>query len=317
MTALDTLPIDSTENGLSINSNGLHAVSVIIPTTCERKRWNFLQSAIQSVLSQRGVAIELIVVVNGNRFDSEMVQELRAMNAVRVLTRTEGHVSRARHFGLEASSGEFFAFLDDDDELLPDALKARVEYLVAVPAADVVVTNGLVRAAGETPHVRADVVSEIHADPWRSFLVHNWFSSPAALFRRVAIGPEIFDLSYVYFEWTYLFFRLLVLKRRVEFLDVLTYRKVEDNPDSVSKSLPYHLAQPLVIRDMLRMQIPPFVRRNLRKRYVVALNACAVLLLANRDFRGTIRYHAKCILGGGWRYLPFTRRIVAAAVCRR
>ncbi len=101
-------------------------VSIIIPTTCLAQRASLLRRAIDGVLSQAGVYLELIVVVNGTCFDQTLYSALRTDERFQVLYLPEGNVSAARSAGLRAAQGEFYGFLDDDDEYLPGALFTRV-----------------------------------------------------------------------------------------------------------------------------------------------------------------------------------------------
>src|SRR4051794_10798550 len=103
------------------------SVSVIIPTTCEAHRCSSLQRAIASVQSQQGVAVKVIVVVNGARVDPSCYQQLQRMPGLKVSYRSEGSAPLAQHAGRLLVDTEYFAFLDDDDEYLAGALEARVQ----------------------------------------------------------------------------------------------------------------------------------------------------------------------------------------------
>lgn len=100
-------------------------ISIILPT-CDRE--SLLKRALQSVFAQSAADWELIVVNDGTR---ELSEEFRHINDSRVRwLRTSGRlgVSAARNTGIAASSGEWLAFLDDDDELLPDFLARMLPF---------------------------------------------------------------------------------------------------------------------------------------------------------------------------------------------
>ena len=291
-------------------------ISVIIPTTCEFSRQSLIERAINSVLTQEGVSAELVVVVNGDRFDADLLRTLRSDHRLSVLYVEEGHVSRARLHGLTASTGDFFGFLDDDDELLPQALRLRLDQMLADPCIDVLVTNGLIHEAVDVVHVPDGFEAEIHDNPGLSFLRHNWFASPASMFRRATVESEIFDISHRYFEWTYLFFRLLSRAKQIRYSGAITYRKHEDNPLSVSRSREYQLALPAMLRDLIGFPLRQELRRVIKKRYVAALNANSTLHLAERDFPQAIAFHVQCLRAGGWQYIPYTRSILVRALRR-
>ena len=108
-------------------------VSVVIPT------WNrpdFVLEAIESVLSQTGVPVEVIVVDDVSTDDT--VARLRALGdaRLRVFALAEKRErSAARNHGLARARGEFVFFLDDDDHLLPGALATLVDRLRVHPNA--------------------------------------------------------------------------------------------------------------------------------------------------------------------------------------
>ncbi|HMK35540.1 MAG TPA: glycosyltransferase [Desulfomonilaceae bacterium] len=93
-------------------------VSVIIPTY---NRAQVVPAAVRSVLAQTYPHYELIVVDDGSRDGTaELLAEYG--NAVTVITQEHKGVSAARNRGIRRSRGELIAFLDSDDEWLPDKL---------------------------------------------------------------------------------------------------------------------------------------------------------------------------------------------------
>lgn len=98
-------------------------VSVVIPS---RDRPERLERAVASVVAQRGVRWELIIVDDGSRVPvSEAVVPHAAGRVVRH-QRSRG-IAAARNAGAAASSGEWVAFLDDDDIWHEDKLRRQLE----------------------------------------------------------------------------------------------------------------------------------------------------------------------------------------------
>lgn len=86
-------------------------VSVIIPT---RNRATMVRRAIESVLAQQNEHIELeVIVIDDGSTDNTwaLLQEMLVVS----LRGTGQGVSTARNLGLQAATGEFIGFLDDDD----------------------------------------------------------------------------------------------------------------------------------------------------------------------------------------------------------
>ena len=101
-------------------------VSVIIPTF---NRPHLLPQAVESV-HRAGRDIEVIVVDDASTDSTaEVCATLREIKYIR-LDRNQG-VAGARNVGLLESTGEFIAFLDDDDLRLPDSLDHQVSLLEA------------------------------------------------------------------------------------------------------------------------------------------------------------------------------------------
>lgn len=106
-------------------------ISVIIPTY---NRSELLERSVSSVLAQTYPSLELIVVDDGSTENiSEAVQAL-ANDTATVIRRTRrGGAAAARNSGCEAARGEFIAFLDSDDEWLPEKLQMQFSLLREKP----------------------------------------------------------------------------------------------------------------------------------------------------------------------------------------
>jgi glycosyltransferase involved in cell wall biosynthesis len=104
-----------------------HASIVI---TCYNQS-EFLADAITSALLQSASNLELIVVDDGSTDKTETVAT-RFRN-VKYLRQDNAGLSKARNAGLNASGGQFIAFLDADDRLLPHALATGIRKLDGCP----------------------------------------------------------------------------------------------------------------------------------------------------------------------------------------
>lgn len=282
-------------------------VSVIIPTTCDARREKLLYRAIDSVMNQAHsdlYRVELLVVVNGSRVDDRVLDFVSTL-PVRLLIMEEGNVSKARYAGVQSSGSNFFCFLDDDDEFLPGALAHRLSLFE--DGVDCVVTNGLVN---DSRLVSERVARLANAEPAAAFFVQNWFASPGSMFKRGAVGYELFDMEHRYFEWTLLFFKLIAARHRIKYDDTPTYRVWQDSPGSASKSLDYSLAHASVLADILALPLGEDALATLRLKHHAALNAKSQMHLERRQRLEAWKSHLSCLKSGGWRYLPFTRKLI-------
>jgi hypothetical protein len=103
-------------------------VSIVIPAY---KGGRLLCEAIQSVLDQTYRNLELIVVDDCCPENThELVQEFCGDSRVRCIRHEQNRGSvAARRTGFQASSGEILIFLDQDDLIHPDKVRAHIEFL--------------------------------------------------------------------------------------------------------------------------------------------------------------------------------------------
>jgi glycosyltransferase involved in cell wall biosynthesis len=114
-------------------------VSVVVPT-CDRP--SSLRKALSSIRGAEapGLQLEIIVADNGASPDTKKVAE--AFKAVYLKVEPKGP-SEARNAAMFAATGEFIAFLDDDDAWLPGHVVPHIEMLDANPQLDGVIGQAL------------------------------------------------------------------------------------------------------------------------------------------------------------------------------
>lgn len=114
--------------------NENYKISIIIPTY---KRSDFLGRAIESVLNQTHKNIE-ILVSDDNLPDSdfakqtkEKVESYSSTGKVKYL-KTTGKTGggAARNFAIKYCTGDYVAFLDDDDVFIPEKLEKQLEFML-------------------------------------------------------------------------------------------------------------------------------------------------------------------------------------------
>jgi glycosyltransferase involved in cell wall biosynthesis len=174
-------------------------VSVVLPT---HNRPRLLALTLFSVLWQKGVDVEVVVVDDGSTGDIQAVVKELADARVRLIRheRPQG-VSAARNEGVAEARARWIAFLDDDDVWAPDKLLAQLQaaregnhgwaYVGAVN-----VTEDLRILGGAPPAPADEVVSSLH----RANLIPGGCSG--VVVRRDLLPPEPFDGSYRHFaDW--------------------------------------------------------------------------------------------------------------------
>jgi glycosyltransferase involved in cell wall biosynthesis len=110
-------------------------ISVIIPTY---KRNDFLKRAIESVLNQSYINLEVIVVDDNDpdtfhrKQTEKKINELRKKynnNIIHIKHDKNKGASAARNTGIFYAKGEYIAFLDDDDYWVPDKIEVQLKYI--------------------------------------------------------------------------------------------------------------------------------------------------------------------------------------------
>jgi glycosyltransferase involved in cell wall biosynthesis len=126
-------------------------VSVIVPVFNAAA---LVSHAVRSAFAQTYGNIEVIVVDDG----SEDQQALKAALApwegrICCLRQPNGGPARARNTGIASATGQFVAFLDADDEWLPDKIARQVSYFQQYPETGLLHTGvvGHARARTEAP----------------------------------------------------------------------------------------------------------------------------------------------------------------------
>jgi glycosyltransferase involved in cell wall biosynthesis len=279
-------------------------ISIIIPTMASRERAISLVRAIETVVSQHGARGIPLVVVNGTSGEPEVLEHLRRRVDIRLAVLQEANLPAALYAGRTMVDTPYFAMLDDDDELLPGALRTRLEALEAAPGADVVVTNGVLSGCGRSELSIRDF-DRVRTDPLRALLVNHWLPPCAGFFRTSAVATEFFAGIPRYREWTYLALRL-ALALRITFVEQPTFVYHTDTPGSLSKSRAYCLAGPSAVARMLELPLPDDVRSALRVRLAGDMHSASERERLDGNYRAAWWWHCKTLVQpSGWRYLPY------------
>lgn len=158
-------------------------VSVVIP--CYNYA-HFLPEAVDSVLSQPGVELEVIVVDDCSTDDSAAVAE--ALAAKHPEVRLIRNPVNLRHIatynvGLAATTGDFVVLLSADDLLAPGALARAVAVFVAHP--EVVLVYGRAVTFNERPLPEPEP-----ARSWSTWQGHEWVTHSCRSTGNLIVNPE-------------------------------------------------------------------------------------------------------------------------------
>jgi len=137
-----------------------YTISVVIPA-CNAGA--YIGRALESVLGQTRSADEIIVVDDGST-DNTAEVVARYAPKVKYLHQDNAGASVARNRGIEAATSRWMAFLDADDEWLPEKLRLQTEHLMR--NGDLVWTTGnyiccVCRKNRRAPHMAPDKARQL------------------------------------------------------------------------------------------------------------------------------------------------------------
>lgn len=183
-------------------------VSVVIPTY---NRAHLLPRAMRSVLAQTWSDIEVIVVDDGSTDETpDVVRRFRDARVRLIRLDRNGGAARARNEGIRAASGEWVAFLDDDDEWLLEKLEYQARSLAREEShASVVYCQGYLND-GLTGRIAQLRVVPHEGDVFDRLLT-GWVPPTPSLFmvkRSALIAAGGFDETFPCAEDTDLWLRL-------------------------------------------------------------------------------------------------------------
>jgi glycosyltransferase involved in cell wall biosynthesis len=269
-----------------------------------------LRRAVDSVLSQADVDVELIVVLNGDSYAPEVIAWLRAEPRIICAMLPGPDKPRATALGRSLVTRDFFSYLDDDDEYLPGGLARRAAFLAENPQLDCVATNGEYVVRGMTrPMLRkTDTFARDYIDSLLDG--RNWMASCGATFRTASVSQKYFDNTTRHYEWTLIAFRI-ASTLNVAFVDEPTYR-VHDTADSLTKTTTYMECRTDILEDMKRWNKRPQLGwKILRNRAVAYHSACSFHRL-NGNFGRAWSFHLKSLANVyGVKYVPYTLLLLA------
>jgi glycosyltransferase involved in cell wall biosynthesis len=170
------------------SDNGASAsrVSVIIPVHNGART---VPRALASVFAQTFTNYEVVVVNDGSTDDTASVLAGYG-DRIRVISQPNRGLSAARNAGVRASTSEYIAFLDDDDEWMPAKLARCVPVLDADPECALVYTLALrVDTQGRQMDPPIAQPDGAESPTMKELLAHPWNVVPS----QFVVRREVFE----------------------------------------------------------------------------------------------------------------------------
>lgn len=239
-------------------------VSTVIPA---HDRPSMLAQAVESVRAQTYGNIEIIIVLSAaTEGTREVAHRLAGMHRAQVIETAKPNLSAARNLGVAAASGEWIAFLDDDDIWLAEKIEAQISAAEATGAPLVACNftafneDGPIDGSGLAPLPTGLSMAE-------SLMLGNYFAGGSAAVVKKAVLQEFggFDESMVAAEDLDMW-RRIAWRHKIFIVDrpLLRIRRHESsmvsNPRLMMAGLSSHFAKML-------MDTPPHLQHMLPKAY--------------------------------------------------
>lgn len=211
-------------------------VSIVIPTY---NRPTYLRGALESIKSQTHKDYEIIIVSNGESEQNKTLTDKLAVefNAI-YCALSEGNVCKARNYGIQKASGEWIAFLDDDDLWLPRKLELQLK-AAKDHNADMVACDYLkFKEIDNSYSLTYENYNSNLYDVWgiKKLIAHGfWWAPPSAVMvkKNVIIDCGSFDPSFRMDEDNDLWRRISYKHKIQDMKDILLWYRV--GHDQVTK----------------------------------------------------------------------------------
>jgi glycosyltransferase involved in cell wall biosynthesis len=106
-----------------MNMDGKYRISAVVPTYNREKT---ITRCLDSILSQTYPVYEVIVVDDGSQDKTLEIISSKYADRVRIVRTKHRGAQAARNAGIIAATGEYIAFLDSDDEWVPNKIELQI-----------------------------------------------------------------------------------------------------------------------------------------------------------------------------------------------
>ena len=175
-------------------------VSVVIPT---HNRAALLRRAVLSVLGQTVEDFEVVVADDASVDGTcEMVQSIGDRRIKHIRHSHNRGVSAARNSAIAVAAGEYIAFLDDDDEWLPDKLRYQIDHIDTLGRNVGAISCGNYEVESSSNRVLAEIRPSLRGDIFEKLLTQGFFSRTSTVLVRASCFRKVgvFDTAFRYGE---------------------------------------------------------------------------------------------------------------------
>jgi glycosyltransferase involved in cell wall biosynthesis len=181
-------------------------ISVVIPTF---NRPGLLSEALRSLTLQDISDFEVVVVNDAGCDVQEIVDSFSAILNIKYVNKlTNAGLAAARNSGIEASYGEYIAYLDDDDIFLPEHLRTLKNALDEWKEVGLVYSDAILQKELEVDGVVVGTRERpLKRDYDRNIMLHDSFICPSAVMNRreciERVGGFDEEMRWCYEDWDF------------------------------------------------------------------------------------------------------------------
>jgi len=209
--------------------------SIITPTY---NRATFLPKAIESVLSQKFLDWELIIVDDGSTDNTKEVVTNYSDSRIRYIYQENAERSAARNNGIRNSKGNYICFLDSDDYYLPQHLMVFNDYIIKNNYPEgLLFTNVILEYNG----VNKKIKLQYNNNPF-PFLFNNYITPNMVCIHKKSFNTNLFPEQFInaFWEDTHLWIRI-ALSNPVFYIDNYTCVQLEHSNRSINTTEKHQL----------------------------------------------------------------------------
>jgi len=215
-------------------------ISVVIPLYNKEM---YIKKTIENVLNQTFQKFELIVVNDGSQDNGSKIVESFSDPRIQLINKENGGVSSARNVGIKEAKYDYIAFLDADDEWLPNHLEEIHKLIVDYGSeANIFVTNfarkytdgQIVPNRKNNTELQKGIIENYFKTVLNKALIHT---SCVCVSKKAIISVGMFDKRISRGEDMDLWFRL-ARKYKVAYSPIITEYYLQDALNSCNFELP-------------------------------------------------------------------------------
>ena len=208
-------------------------VTIVIPVY---NGSNYMKDAIDSALAQTYKNLEIIVVNDGSKDDTDKIA-LSYGDKIKYLKKENGGVSTALNLALKNMTGEYFSWLSHDDYYYPEKIEKQIEFLNKQKDKNIIIYNNFRQMDASGKDFKNDFILNHEELNQKSqyALLHGHINGITLLIPKKAFDEfGKFDESLRCTQDYDMWLRMSKKYKFVHMEDILTKTRIHENQDTLT-----------------------------------------------------------------------------------